>query len=183
MRSDLASSGSQDGFSLVELLVALALLTVVLAAVLSVLEGATRSSASQRERAIGVRAAQVGIDRIVRDGRQAFAVNPSTATRLDLSVFRAGATRRVVYDCAVAHPTLAGLRQCTRQESSGTTVGPAQVVVDDVAGASVFSYAGSPTTYVTIDLDVAASGERREGHKHRIRLHDGFGVRNRGVAP
>ena len=49
-------------------------------------ERTTRISNEDRERAQAIRTAQVELDGVVREARQAFRVNPSTATRLDVSL-------------------------------------------------------------------------------------------------
>ena len=176
----------EAGFALTELIVVMALLTVVLGAILSVVEHTTRISSEDQERAHAIRDVQVELDGVVREARQAFRVNPSTATRLDVSVHRAGQTRRVVFDCSVAHPTLPDTRRCVRQEVlAGGTLSPARTAVDRIRNTTVFTYtpATGATDHVGVAVEVPASGERREGRRHLIRLHDGFAVRNRGLVP
>lgn len=176
----------EAGFSLIELTVVMAMLAVALGSILTVVERTARMSNDDRERAHAIREVQVELDAVVREARQAFRVNASTGNRLDLTVHRSGATRRVVFDCTGAHPTLAATRRCTRQEVlSDGSLTAAQVAISRVRNATVFAYtpATGTTEHVTVTVEAPASGERREGRNHLIRLNDGFAVRNRGLVP
>jgi prepilin-type N-terminal cleavage/methylation domain-containing protein len=177
----------QAGFSLIELIVVMTMLTVAMGAILSVVERTTRLSREDQERAQAIRSAQVELDGVVREARQAFKVNASTGNKLDVSLYRAGTTRRVVFDCTVAHPTLAATRRCTRQEVlPDGSLTAARVAIDRVRNATVFTYtpAAGTTESVAVTVEVPASGERTApGFKSLIRLNDGFAVRNRGLVP
>ena len=183
----LRTTPGEAGFSLIELIVVMAMLTVALGSILTVVERTTRLSNDDRERAEAIRSAQVELDGVLREARQAFRVNPSSGNMLDISLHRAGTTRRVVFDCSVAHPTLADTRRCTRHEIlSDGSLTAARVAIDRVRNTSVFAYtpATGTTEHVEVTVEVPASGERRgPGFKHLIRLHDGFAVRNRGLVP
>jgi prepilin-type N-terminal cleavage/methylation domain-containing protein len=180
------SRAREDGFSLIELIVVMTILTVALGAILTVVERTTRISNEDRERAHAIRSAQVELDRVVREARQAFRVNPSTGNRLDVTLTRGGTTRRVVYDCSVAHPTMAATKRCTRQEVlADGSLTAAQVAIDRVRNATVFAYtpATGTTEHVAVTIEVPASGDLKRGRNHLIRLNDGFAVRNRGLVP
>ena len=184
--ADRWTTSGEDGFSLIELVVVMTMLAVALGAILSVVERTTQLSKEDQERAHAIRSAQVELDGVVREARQAFRVNASSANKLDVSTYRAGATRRVVFDCSVAHPTLAATRRCTRQEMlPNGTLTAARVVIDRVRNATVFAYtpAAGTTEHVAVTIEVPASGDLRQGRNHLIRLYDGFAVRNRGLVP
>jgi prepilin-type N-terminal cleavage/methylation domain-containing protein len=177
---------AQSGFTLVETLVAAALLAVVLTAVLSLFELSAKQAAGDQERAHAIREAQVGLTGLVRQGRQAYKIHANTAQRLEFSVLLRGEDRRVVYDCAVEHPTRPDTRRCVRFQvlGDGGQTSP-EVVIDRVLNTDVFAYtpdSGSPT-YVTVNIEAPAAGERDGGFAHKIVLNDGFAVRNAGVAP
>ena len=148
-------------------------------------ERTTRISNEDRERAQAIRTAQVELDRVVREARQAFRVNPSTPTRLDVSLHRGGVTRRVVYNCPPAG-TAGAARSCTRSEvaADGSLTGTT-TVIQRVTTASPFAYtpAAGTTEHVGITVETPASGERVSGRNHLVRLSDGFAVRNRGLVP
>jgi prepilin-type N-terminal cleavage/methylation domain-containing protein len=176
----------EDGFSLIELIVVMAMLTVALGSILTVVERTTRISNEDRERAHAIRTVQVELEGVVREVRQSFRINASTDTRLDVSVYRGGTTRRLVFDCSVPHPTMAGTRRCTRQEMlADGSLTAARVAIDRVRNTTVFTYtpATGVTNHVAINVEVPASGELRQGRNHLIRLSDGFAVRNRGLVP
>ena len=175
----------EDGFSLIELIVVMTMLTVALGAILTVVERTTRISNEDRERAQAIRTAQVELDRVVREARQAYRVNPSTGTRLDVSLHRGGITRRVVFECA-APGTPGAPRSCTRREvNPDGSMTTATTVMQRVVNASPFTYtpASGVTDHVTATVEVPASGERISGRNHTIRLSDGFAIRNRGLVP
>ena len=176
----------ESGFSLVELLVAMAMLTGVLGSVLMILASASVTTNDDVERTHAIRTAQVEVDALVREARAAFRVNGATATRLDVTVHRAGQTQRVAFDCSAAHPTLPGLKRCLRQElATDGTVVRTSVAVDRLTTGSVFTYlswSGS-VQYVEIAAEVPAAGERPTGRRHEILLRDGFEIRNHGVVP
>ena len=176
----------EAGFSLVELIVVMTLLTLALGAILTVVERTTQMSNDDRERAHAIRGAQAELDTVVREARQAFRVNPSTARRLDVSVHKGGVTRRLIFDCNGAHPTMSATWRCTRQEmlSDGSLTTPT-VAIDRVRNTTVFEYTApsGATDHVAVTIEVPASGERVSGSRSLIRLNDGFAVRNRGLVP
>lgn len=174
----------EAGFTLIELLVTATLMLVILGAVLTVLGTTTRLSAQDRERALVIREGEEQLDALTRTARHAYRVHSATESRLDLGVHEQGRTWRVVFDCSPTHPTLPGLRQCRRHEvlANGATTAP-RVVVDRVVSPAVFA----PTlrdgviAYIRVTLRLPASGERRTGPKHELRLESGIALRNAGV--
>lgn len=182
----LKTTPGEAGFSLIELIVVMAMLAAALGSILTVIERTTRLSTEDRERAHAIRDAQVELDGVVREARQAFRVNASTGNRLDVTLHRSGTTRRVVFDCTVAHPTLAATRRCMRQEVlADGSLTAARVAIDRVRNATVFAYtpATGATEHIAVTVEAPASRELRSGRNHLIRLNDGFAVRNRGLVP
>jgi prepilin-type N-terminal cleavage/methylation domain-containing protein len=170
----------QRGFTLIELLITATLLSVVLLAILALLDTSARIAPQDQERGDVLRESQTGLHRMTRELRQAHTLAATTATSIEADVPTNSGTEHVTYDCGVVHPEDPGLRQCVR-------IGPShrEVVIDRIASAS-FSYsaryAGGPTTFAEIKLVVPARGALKDGHKHDIVLNDGFYMRNRDVA-
>ena len=134
-RETTTTRAREEGFSLIELIVVMAMLAVAQGSNLTVVERTKRISNEDRERAHAIRSVQVELDGLVREARQAWRVNASTGTRLDVSLYRGGVNRRVIFDCSVAHPTLAATRRCMRQEMlADGSLTAARVAIDLHAG-------------------------------------------------
>lgn len=186
----------EAGFALVELLIVAALLGVVLFAVLSLLDAAVRVEARDQERAHAVREAQVGLDRMTRELRQAYRVVATGPSYVTVHVRLGGQDTQVHYRCDRPHPDLAsnphddGYRRCRRVEALVGAALPAidtgPIVIDRVLNGSaappdsVFTFSPSAIspTYIRARIEVPARGEREEGIEHKVVLDDGFFMRN-----
>lgn len=176
----------QRGFSLVELITVSFLLIVVLSATLMVLERTTEIAPQDEERTQSIREVQVGLHRMVRELREAYALNPAappTSTQMDVLVPVAGGPdKRVVYNCAQPHPDPRYSR-CLRYEGAADFTQPLGAghlavdrVLNDVAVTPVFKKVSS--SYVEAKVEVPARGERDSGFQHKVVLEDGFFMRN-----
>ena len=170
----------ERGFTLIELLVAMTVLAIIMIATLNVLDDSSRIAHSDTDRASSIQEAQGGLDRMVRELRHTRVVNTATPQVLDVDVLQRGVARRVVFDCSVAMPAVAGQRRCTRSANGG----PAEVLVDRVrdigADSSAFTYTpatGAPK-HVAVRLGVAVDGGRAGGHTRSLVLTDGTALRN-----
>jgi hypothetical protein len=187
-----AAGKGEAGYALTELLLVASLLVIVLGAVLMLGEASQRIAPRETERAIVIRDAQVGMDRMTRELREAHSV-VSPAPGVSAAVFDAwvpttlaGQQRRVSYECHIAHPTDSAYTRCVRYDVTAAGVkSNAQVVVDRVvngaAGSTlpVFVRGSAPATdYVKTTVEVAARGDRNTGHSSKILLEDGFYMRN-----
>jgi len=178
----------EAGFSLIELLLSSTLLLVVLGATLSVLDTTARLGPRDQERPLAVSEAQVGLDRMVRELREASSVVGTTSTSMNVLVEKGGVQRQVLYQCGVAAPNDASnpyddtYKRCVRRETSsgGAFTGAGTVVVQRRINQPVFTFSPSTTRpeYVKARIVVPARGERREGYAHNITLDDGFYIRN-----
>jgi hypothetical protein len=191
-----AARRGEAGYALTELLLVSSLLVIVLGAILMLGEASQRIAPRETERAMVIRDAQVGMDRMTRELREAHnVVSPAAGT--SAAVFDAWVPttdplvptgqRRVSYECNVAHPTEpAPFTRCVRYDVSAAGVkSNPQVVVDWVlngnAGSTlpVFVRGSAPTTdYVKATVEVAARGERKTGYSSKVLLEDGFYMRN-----
>jgi prepilin-type N-terminal cleavage/methylation domain-containing protein len=168
----------EAGYTLIELMMVAALLVVVLGAVLALAETTQRIAPKETERAHVIREAQVGLDRMTRELRHAYAAPTVTGSTIQASVLGIGGiTRTVRYDCDEAHPTESTYTRCLRQVLSSGTWSTGEVVIDRVLnGTSVFT--ATPPDYVRAAVEVAARGDRKTGYTHRVILDDGFYMRN-----
>jgi type II secretory pathway pseudopilin PulG len=172
----------EQGFTLVEQLVVCAGLAVILSAILGLSEIATKQGPRDRERVHAVADAQVGLDKMTRELRRAYAitVNPFSVTA---SMVKNGASVTVTYDCSGA--AVDGLRKCVRSQSgvAGTTVAISRVANADArpvftAQQRADAAGANWTTYVKALVEVPMRGELKYGRNNRVVLEDGFYLRN-----
>jgi prepilin-type N-terminal cleavage/methylation domain-containing protein len=177
----------EGGFTLIESLMAAALLAIVLGAVLSLGETAARIVPLDTERNAVIGESQVGLYQMTRELRGASSGTCGSAIAVAAYTFSGcvvsgGTAQRVTYDCSVATPGHAGWTRCVRTKSGQT-----RVVVDrllNVArGQPVFTCTPdcSSPTFVQAGIQVPAAGDLRVGHTSTIYYNDGFALRNNGA--
>lgn len=177
----------ERGSTLVELLVVSGLLAFVVAVSLTILQATASRVPGELERADSIREAQVWLHRITRELRQAYAVNGSGFSHIDVNVRIGNANRRVRYDCGVPAPG-GRFRNCVRYESAAGQALPASGQVagerllngtGDEGGRVFFPDDPFAPRFVRVKLVVPAGGElQRGGFSHRIVLDDGVYLRN-----
>jgi hypothetical protein len=155
------------------------LLVIVLGAVLTLGETSQRIAPQETERAQVIREAQVGLHRMTRELRHAYQTPTVTGSAIEAVVPNGTSGLTVRYECNRPHPTDSAYTQCQRFTVFGGTPTGGEVVIDRVLnGNSVFSMPAGSTNYVRALVEVAARGDLRDGHDHRIVLDDGFYMRN-----
>ena len=179
-------AGDERGFTLVELLAVIALLSVMLAAILGVLAETQRVAPRDQERSSVIEATQAGMYRMTRELRHAYRVTAAGPWATTVSVMRNGVAAQLTYDCSGADPSRPAYRVCTRSESGGT----AQPVISHVVLAppagggsppAVFTYRNNcagRVNYISAAVVTAAAGDLKNGFKHTVILRDGFYLRN-----
>ena len=166
----------QRGISLIEVMTAASLLAVVLGAILSLSETTAKIAPNDDERAHVIDESRSALRGMTGEIRTAKTVVSSSAYALHVKV---GATD-VTWNCDVAHPSIAGRSRCTRKTGTGSAVVVVDHLINKDKGVPVFTRDGS---YVSVHLQLAAAGDRVDGHKHAINLDDGAFVRNAPVTP
>lgn len=171
----------QRGMSLIELLVAMPLALLLLFAALNALDVTAKNQGRITKRSQAATQAKVGLDRMVREVREADSLSLVTSQIVDIvtpvrpatgpSTY-AGNLRLVRYDCTGG--------RCTRYE--GPKAGPVgaagKVLVSDVRNQDVFA----PTpdfvnpTYLGIKLRIGITGQT-----NTLNLTDGVNLRNKAV--
>lgn len=175
---------SERGLALAELLVSMLTLSVVLFALMSLLDTTAQTAPRDSERANSIREGQAGMYVMTRELRQATKVWTPGTRQIYINL---GDDRHVYYDCDVVHPDDASFRQCLRWDAPiGTELpldDPGQVVVERRLPGDVFSYKPSLVnpTFVKVSLKVPQNGGRSEGYDADLVLEDGVYLRNTDV--
>jgi type II secretory pathway pseudopilin PulG len=170
--------------TLVELLVVMALLMIVLAATLAVLQSTSRQETASQRYSAEIQDARAGLERLMHDLRQTTRVTSAGPSYVRF-VLPGTTTYLVQYQCDIPQPNFAGYTQCTRvQAALAANVDPTSValpagstgapIVQRVEnGTSVFTYqstdsngnvitgaaAGEAPTWVEATVRVPASGD------------------------
>src|SRR5687767_11248872 len=159
---------SEKGMSLMELLVGMALSSVVMLALLALLDMAAQTAPRDEERANSIREGQAGLHIMTRELRQANKVWTPGKRQIYINL---GDDTHVYYDCDIVHPDNEDHRQCRRWEAaigSELPLGAAgQVVVERRLPGDVFTYSPNLVnpTYVKVQVQVPQGGERKGGYK------------------
>jgi prepilin-type N-terminal cleavage/methylation domain-containing protein len=184
-RKRRCSISGDDGFTLVELLVATTLATIVLGAGVMVFTAAVQSQPKASTRAAKVQQARTTAERITRELRQGWGAPTTTASQLSILTYVphtacGGTTTGAAIGCRVTYTCASGT--CTRVESQadGTAPGPSQIVVSGLSSSNVFSYTfnSAGPTWVGVTLEFpAGNGD------DAITVEDGAALRNPAVTP
>jgi prepilin-type N-terminal cleavage/methylation domain-containing protein len=178
----------ESGFSLVELLITLSLSTVVMVAVLNLLDSTAQQAPKDQERATAIVEAQSGLHRMTRELRQAYKVLDAGPKSMYVVIGRSTPPDiHVRYDCDIPYPGNTAYRRCVRWQAPVgqelRTDLPGQVVIDRGLSGVQFTYSPGPLnpTYVKVHIEVPQKGERLGGYKASFVLDDGFYLRNTDV--
>jgi type II secretory pathway pseudopilin PulG len=165
--------------TLIELLVAMPLALLLLFAALNAMDVTAKNQSRTTKRSQAVTQAKVGLDRMVREVREADSLSLVTSQIVDIvtpvrptsgTSSYAGNLRLVRYDCTGGH--------CTRYE--GPKAGPVgttgKVLVSDIRNSDVFT--ASPDfvnpTYLGVKLRIGITGQT-----NTLNLTDGVNLRNK----
>jgi prepilin-type N-terminal cleavage/methylation domain-containing protein len=179
----------EDGFTLVELLVATSIFLILVGAVGALLVSSKNVTAQDQERTHAIRDAQVGVYRMTRELRQAYSLVQTTSHKIEVHVWEGGADHDVTYDCTGTSSAGPPLGQCVRFESTASGQTPATTVVDRLVNGPgsgrppVFTYTADGsghTTYASVHIEAPSKGERAQGYGYRVVFDDGFFMRNLG---
>lgn len=172
-------AGEEDGFTLVELLIAAVLALVVLGAAVAMFTAGIKSEPRAASRSAQIQQARTTMERVTRELRQGWSVPTATASQLSILTYVksdtcGGASASSSIPCRVTY-TCTGACMRTERNPDGTGSAPSVQVVSGLSGAPVFSYAPSATNpaYVGVTLQFPAGGG-----EDAITLQDGVTLRN-----
>jgi Tfp pilus assembly protein PilW len=170
----------EDGYTLVEVLVASVLGLVVFGAGVIVFTAAVHSQPQQNARGVQVQHARTAAEAIVRELRQGVEVPAATATQLSVvtyvkSATCGGASAASAIPCRVTYGCASGA--CTRVEANpdGSAPGPARTVVSGLSSSDVFSYSPTPTAPAWVGITLAFPAGNGDD---AITVEDGAALRN-----
>jgi prepilin-type N-terminal cleavage/methylation domain-containing protein len=148
MRGSDRSLGSERGFSLPELLVAIVVALIIAGAGMTLVSMAVRTQPKVSERAAQIQQGRTMLESVGRELRQGKAVTSPTPSGLSVltyvdSVSCGGAAGSPAILCRVDYAC--GTTSCTRTERNpdGSGAAPAEFVVRGITGPNVFSYQGA----------------------------------------
>jgi prepilin-type N-terminal cleavage/methylation domain-containing protein len=183
----------QDGFTLPELLVVLAILPLVMVGLLSALDTTTQIAPRSAEYAIAVSEGGNGVSRMIRDLRQAYRILGSTPNEVTFDANIEGTDTVIGLYCDVPAPAIGTVpagtyRRCVRVTAAASATLPAPstgtVVLDRVlngtAADPVFSFSPDAIapTYIGVQVKLPSRGEGNAGLTHSITINNGTELRN-----
>jgi prepilin-type N-terminal cleavage/methylation domain-containing protein len=179
-REALSESG---GFTLVEMLVAMAIATIVVGGAVMLFTAGIKSQPRIGLQARAIETGRTTMERIVRELRQGLGPVPGTvpsASSISIVTYVnstcAGAPRATVVQCSVSYTCTSGT--CTRRvaQPNGSSPGPAVKVVTGLSSSSVFSCSPSCSAPTFIGVRLAFPGTNGA---NAITLTDGAAFRNK----
>jgi prepilin-type N-terminal cleavage/methylation domain-containing protein len=186
---------AQGGFTLVEMMVAAALSTVVVGATMSALETSQRTQARDTEWGLVLQEGRAGLARMVREIRQAYSIRSATENSLDFYATFGGVDYEIYYACNVSQagteydrcvrlqaevgkslPALSTGQTIVRYVVNGTTADPGDPIFKEYSPNAIVP------DLVTVKLVLPASGTLKlAGAKtlnHQIVLTDNAFIRD-----
>jgi len=170
------------GFTLVELLIATMMTLIVFSAALALLDISGRTEPEIASRNAKIQAAQLQVERVIREIRQTSAVVAASPTSLTIETYvpRTSCTGSTLGDarsCRVTYSCVSG--SCTRTISAPGTSTPASstTFLSGLTSNDVFTCSPSCTSPTAVNFTVVVASESGSG-EDAITLSDGAAFRN-----
>jgi len=183
---------AQDGFTLPELLVVLAMLPFVALALFKTLDTTSQLAPRSAEYANAVQQAGSGVSLTMRDIRQAYRILGTTPNSVTFLAVLNGVDQKVNISCDITSTAKDDsgqfLRRCVKTTATPTGTLPSPAVgqilidrlIDGTATAPVFTYSPDEIvpTFVRMLVQVPSRGEGQKGFTHPITIDNGTELRN-----
>lgn len=181
----LNTASEEDGFTLVEALVASSAALMVFAATLTLLASSTRIQARDTEWALTLQQDRGGLSRMIREIRGATRVEEAKANSIVFLAPIAGTSWKIKYECAVVQAGTS-YNECVRlaaEEGKPLPTSGPRVAAAILNGNRVFAYSPSSAspTLATVKLELPAQGTLKQaegGLRHTVVLEDAALMRN-----
>jgi prepilin-type N-terminal cleavage/methylation domain-containing protein len=135
------TSAAEAGFSLIEVMITVALLAVVVGALLTIFESVQRSAAFVQNRSETLDSMRLVVDQMTKEIRQASSVSAtSTASTITMNTYVLGVPKTIVYEASGS--------SLTRSVDGG----PAVVLQTRLTSTSIFTYTDSVTNVQLVGL-------------------------------
>jgi Tfp pilus assembly protein PilW len=182
---------SEDGWTLIEMLIAASLGLVIVGAAMSMFTSGIRSRPHAVSQSAAVDQARTAMESMTRELRQGSAVVSPTATQIAVVTYVhaatcGGAVATTAISCRVTYSCSAGACTRTVAQPNGSAPGTPRTVVTGMSSSSIFSYVpntggtsscGAPgastPTYVCVTLAFPDNAGR-----NAVTLSDGVTLRN-----
>lgn len=186
---------SEEGFTLMETMIAVALAIVVFGPALSALENGQRVQARDTEWALTMAEGRTGLARMAREIRQASKIEEKTASSVYFLATIAGMSWKIKYQCNVAESGTT-YDECVRFAAEGSSSLPATgtpIIRDVLNGTEVFTYLKegaentSAPTLVDQRIELPSGGTLgqsgvKSSTTHRVVLENASYMRNLDLA-
>jgi prepilin-type N-terminal cleavage/methylation domain-containing protein len=179
-----------DGFSLIEVVVVVGLLTIVMGALTTPMLVTSRAQKRDANYSYAQEQARTGLDSMVSQVRQATSVLSATPNSIDMDVTLGGTALEVYYECDIPQAGTS-YHECLRvQAAQGTTLPSLSTgrpvitnLTNGTSASPVFTlYPNSVSPYyMTATIDVPASGGTTGGHTSTVVFSDGALMRNLNI--
>jgi type II secretory pathway pseudopilin PulG len=174
-------AGSEDGWTLIEMLIAASLSLVIIGAAMSMFTAGLKSQPRARSQSAGVQQAQTAMERMTRELRQGSAVVTATSTQIAVITYVdqatcGGAAASTAISCLVTYACSSGACTRTVAKPDGSAPGTSRTVVSGMSSSNIFIYvpgAANAPAYVYVTLAFPNNGAH-----NAITLSDAVGLRN-----
>lgn len=175
-------SRKEDGFTLVELLIATVITMGVLFVTLALADFAIKTEPEIADRNAKIQKAQVVLERVVRELRQTYDVVAATSSSLTVLTYDnkaacGSAELDTARPCQVVYACSAGTCTRTASEEDGSGTGLTQQIVTGLSSDSVFSYTPNATDAQAVEMTIEFPAEEGAS-EDAITVSDGTTLRN-----
>lgn len=173
---------SEEGVTLIELLIAALLALVVFGAILGTLESSQQVEARDTEWALTLQEGRAGLSQMAREIRQASKLEKAEPGAIEFLATLGSAEWKIKYECGVGQPGTTYF-ECVRkavEKSTGTLPSTGKPVVLDVLNPTeVFKYFDGATatatttemTVVTLKVELPAKGTLKQAGSNAYQQH------------